>query len=985
MGLWLVALLRSALIALLYTFVIAAGAHAQSAAPTTPLREVQIPQASFTLGEPVPEWVERASVPQTTWTEALVLPLVDTQYMLGDQPVVYVHRSVKVNDAASLSQAGHVAVVFVPQYHRLRLHAIRLLRAGEILDRTTSSPVRFLQRERGLEQGIYSGEVTASVLVSDVRVGDTLEYEYSMHGQNPVFGGKFVDSASWDQGYPTMRRRIVLNYPEGRHVSWRLIGDGASKPIAPQESVAQGMRRLVFEEQPLASVSPEPMTPPDYVAYRWMQFSEFQSWAEVVAWADELFQSRGDLNKELRELVEALQKKATPEEQVVGALEFVQSQIRYFSVSMGESSHRPTQPDFVLEHRYGDCKDKSLLLLTILHALGIESRPVLLEIGRRNRVDKALPSPLLFNHAIVQVQIGGRVFYLDPTRLGQHGRLSQMGQVHEGARVLVVAAQGEQLATIASANAKELSRAELTETVTLPKLDGEARIEVRHVWRGTVAEGLRVMHERVAREQIVKSIGNALEERYPGAALVGTPDISDDRENNVLSITADYTVPKFATEREGNWFVRFTVDNMKGALTRPSQTRTVPLKLPLFPYDASYTFEVKFPEEVTSVTDPRTDAVKSKYFTYTVTSSFRGNIANTNIRLTTLADQVPVADLQKYADDLQAMSKILAGVVMVPKGAIKPRTAAHKKDLAQMLRERLQETVDKTSQAIKSGKLAGIDLANCHCLRSNAYSDLGKFAEARTDADEAVKLAPNSSTVLMCRAATHFTAGEFEKSIDDYSKAIMLGATDAKVLHLRGMAKFYAGKLEDAADDFLRAADTDDREAQLMNDLWLAWTNQRLGKPLPEAVRERAAEQPRGAWPRPALAALAGNLAPEEMLKLIERKSGDERSMALAEGYFYLAQYYLGRGETAKARKLLEDTRRLNVIIYVEHTAAGFELQRLGASTETGALSAPSAAKSPSAPSAAAAAGPPSSEKKMAPKAARKLPESWNQDLWKRQ
>jgi lipoprotein NlpI len=989
MGLWLDVLRRSARRALLHTFLatalLASGAHAQSSAPGTPLREVQIPRASFTLGEPVPGWVQRASVADAQQTEALVLPLVDTQYMVGDEPVLYVHRSIKVNDAASLTQAGHVTVVFVPQYHRLKLHAIRLVRGGETLDRTASSPVRFLQRETGLEQGLYSGEVTLSVLVSDLRVGDTLEYEYSIEGQNPVFGGKFVQSASWDQGYPTMRRRIVLNYPDGRHISWRLMGEGEHKPVAAQETVAQGMHRLVFEEQSLASVEPEPMTPPDYSAYRWMQFSEFQSWAEVVAWADELFQFRGELKPELRQLVEALQKKPTPEERVVGALEFVQSQIRYFSVSLGESSHRPTQPDLVLEHRYGDCKDKSLLLLTVLHALGIESRPVLLEIGRRNRIDKALPSPLLFNHAIVQVQIASGVFYLDPTRLGQHGRLAHMGQVHEGAHVLVVAPQGQQLATIASANGKDLTRAELIETATLPKLDGEAHMRVRHVWRGAVAEGVRVMHERVAHEQIVKSIGGALEQRYPGATLVGTPDISDDRENNVLTITADYAVPKFATEREGNWFVPFSPDNMKGLLTRPTQARKVPLKLPVFPYDANYTFEVTFPQEVTSVTDPRMDAVKSKYFTYSVSSSFRGNTAKTSIRLMTLADQVPVADLQKFADDLQAMSKILAGVVVVPKGAIKPAATARaaKKDLAQMLRERLEETVDKTSQAIKSGKLAGNDLASGYCLRSSALSDLGRFVQARADADEAVKLAPNSSTVLMCRAAAHFTAGEFENSVDDYSKAITLGATDAKALHLRGMAKFYAGRLQDAAEDFIRAADTDDREAQLMNDLWLAWTSQRLGRPLPEAVRERAAEQPRGAWPRPALATLAGNLVPEEMLKLIESKSGDERTMALAEGYFYLAQYYLGRGETAKARKLLEDTRRLNVIIYVEHTAAGFELQRLGAPTETGAL--PASPNSPLGSPAAAAAGPPSSAKKTAPKGKRKGPESWNQELWKRQ
>ena len=986
MGVWSLVVARAALFTLLYLCVMATNVEAQSPTPTAPVREVQIPQTSFAIGEPVPGWVDPAPIPESTPTQALTFPLVDTQYMVGDEPVVYVRRAVKVNDPAALTQAGHIAVGFVPQYHRARLHAIRVLRGGETFDRTTSSPVRFLQRETGLEYGVYSGEVTASVLVSDLRVGDTLEYEYSIQGQNPVFGGKFIDSATWDQGYPTTRRRIVLSYPEGRRISWRIIGDGQVEPVVPQETVTQGIRRLVFEEQSMANVSPEPMTPPDYAAVRWMQFSEFQSWAEVTTWADELFQPRGELSQELRELVDTLQKKATPEERVVGALEFVQSQIRYFSVSMGESSHRPSQPDLVLQRRYGDCKDKSLLLLALLHALGIESKPVLLEIGRRDRVDKALPSPLLFNHAIVQVRLGGRDFYLDPTRLGQHGRLAQMGQVHEGARVLVVSPQGEQLETVASPNARDLVRTELTETATLAKLDGEGQMQVRHVFRGAIAETLRVMHERVPREQVVKSIGGALEQRYPGATLVGAPDISDDRENNVLTIGALYSVPKLATEREGNWFVRFSPDNMKGVLARPTPaTRTVPLKLPYFPYDASYSFEVKFPEQVASVTDPRMDAVKSKYFTYTVTSSFRGSIAKTNVQLTTLADQVPVADLRKYGDDLQAMGNILAGVVMVPKGAVKSATAtlAVKNDLGQMLRERLQETVDKTSQAIKSGKLAGNDLANSHCLRSNAYSDLGKTAEALADANEGLKLAPNASAVLICRAYAYFAGGEFEKSAADYSKAITLGATDAKTQYLRGIAKFYAGKLEDAAEDFLRGTETDDREAQLMSDLWLAWTHQRLGRPLPDALRERAAEQPRGDWPRPALAVFAGKLAPEEMLKLLERKSGDERTMALSEGYFYLAQYHLARGDNAKARKLLEDTRRLNVLIYLEHVAAGFELRRLGASTETGALSAPSASNSSAGPSPAAAGSGPQSGKKNAPKAARKAPATWNQELWK--
>jgi transglutaminase-like putative cysteine protease len=130
----------------------------------------------------------------------------------------------------------------------------------------------------------------------------------------------------------------------------------------------------------------------------------------------------------------------------------VQAEIRYFSVSLGESSHRPSQPGLVLERRYGDCKDKSLLLMSLLKELNIPSRAVLLQSKGRKSLSKSLPSPQLFDHAIVQVTIGGKAFYLDPTRLGQYGKLDRLGQVHEGSLALLVAPEAQQLSTIVSAN-----------------------------------------------------------------------------------------------------------------------------------------------------------------------------------------------------------------------------------------------------------------------------------------------------------------------------------------------------------------------------------------------------------------------------------------------------------------------------------------------------------------------------------------------------
>ncbi len=908
------------------------------------LKEVQVEARSFLVGDPAPAWIEPVAIPETAEKYPVVMRLIDTQYLVDRTPSVYVRRATTINDAASLTKAGQVLIAFVPEYHLVRLHTVRVLRGAEVLDRTASASIRFFQRETGLEQGVYSGEVTAAVLVSDLRVGDTLEVAYTREGQNPVFGSKFIDFAAWDHGYPSLHRRVAVTAPADRPIAWKVLGGRQSKPLAPIESTQAGMRRLVFEERSISSVQPEPFTPPEHNPYRYLQFSEFPAWEDVVAWAEGLFQSQDDpADDELRELVGRLRGKATDAERVAAALEFVQAEIRYFSVSLGESSHRPAAPGAVLKRRYGDCKDKSLLLIALLRALGIESRPVLLAINYQRGLDAALPSPSLFNHVIVQVKLGGQLHYLDPTRLGQHGALQRMGQAHAHAQVLPIGPGARRLVTVPEPESREL-RSEVIETATLPSFTGDGGIRVLQTWRGVGAENVRVMHQHVPREQIWKSFDSAMEQRYPGAKPVGEPSVSDDRENNTLSVSMTYSIPKMAIERDGNWFIRYAPTNLRGVLAPPqSATRTSPLLLPSFPYSAAYTFEIKLPDTVSAIADPRATTIRNKHFTYSQSAHFRGNLSKTSIELRVTADQVGLKDLAKYAEDVQAIDAARAGLIVIPKAAIKSAKAA-KKDFSVLLRERVQETVTKTTQAIKSGKLGAADLSNAYCLRSGAHANLGSITEALADANEAIKLTPQSPSTLHCSGYAHFAAGDFDKSVADYSKGITLGANEESVQQ-RGVARFYAGQLEAAAEDFAKAGENSDKAAQPYRDLWLAWTLLRLGKALPDDLIKRAAAQPRGPWPRPALAVFSGDLEAGEVVKLIERKTGDEGRMAASEGYFYLGQYLLARGETARAREFFQKARQMNVLIYVEHKAAEFELRKLPAPAEAAAPAAPKRAK----------------------------------------
>jgi transglutaminase-like putative cysteine protease len=403
------------------------------------LKEIRVANDKFERGAPIPSWVDAAKViPETQNKSPVVIRLADTQYIANRVPSVFVRRVWTINDASGVDQLGHMPIVFQTGYQQVKLHTLQVIRAGKVLDQVQTAKIRFLQRESGLEQGLYDGYVTASILVDDLRVGDSVELAFSTEGANPITGARFVDSASWDQGGHTELRRVTINHSADRPIKWKMHGDLNTNTSKPTESVANGMRRLQWEERSLPPVQYEPYVPNSFHVARYIQFSEYQTWSEVSDWASQLFVNTTPLPPELSQLVERFRANATPQEQVAAVLSWVQSEIRYFSVSLDESSHRPHQPSETLTRRYGDCKDKTFLMIELLRGLGIEAQPVLLSTRTRGGMAKLLPSPYAFDHAIVHVKLDGRSYYLDPTRQGQSGKLDRMGQIHEAAEVLVV-------------------------------------------------------------------------------------------------------------------------------------------------------------------------------------------------------------------------------------------------------------------------------------------------------------------------------------------------------------------------------------------------------------------------------------------------------------------------------------------------------------------------------------------------------------------
>jgi len=922
---WLIAVLLS-------LFVVPAGVFAQ--AVDAPLQEIQPASGAFSRGAPIPDWARLAPVPALDAAgRAMVVHLSDVHLRVAPTPAWVSNRVVQANDASMLGALGQVSLQFNPAYQTVKLHRLAILRGGQEMDHTVSVPVKFLQRETQLEQGVYNGVITASMTLPDVRVGDALHVVYSVEGSNPILGPKYSDGASWTEVHPVLHRKVTLISPMDRKIAWRWVGDAQDMPeTAPREHVEGAVRRTVFEGRALPAVNLEPGMPADSKPFRWLQFSEYARWEEVGQWATDLFSNADALPAGFAPVMAGL--RALPDDAVraAEALRWVQENIRYHSVQLGESSHRPQPAASVLEKRYGDCKDKSLLLVGMLRALGIEADPALASLRSRKSMNGLLPSPDVFDHVVVRVRLNGVNYFVDPTRGKQAGPIDRMGQHLEEAEVLVAKPDSAGAEIVRSTRRSEVFRNELTEAFALDTFGEDGQLQVNLTVNGLEAEAFRAALPRMDEAARGRWALEGYEKRYPGLQLIAGPTFVDEPTLNQIRIASSFRIPRLAREVNGDWIVRFMAENLRGSVTIPERlSRRSPVAMPSYPATLVYEVRMRWPETVSVITDPGTRTVDSRFFRARMDGAFRGREEIRKVHFEPLLPEVKPAELSALVEDVRKLDRLIGGVLVVQRRDIK-RTGMlglGRQSFMDKFRERSNATVQSTGRALANSQLRGEDLAEALCMRAEAWSDQGDASKALVDAEEAVKQVPESPRAWNCRGNIHFNAGRFEASASDYSRALIMGDDAPNNLYRRGISRYYQGRLELAAEDFARAtALQKDESHKVYVQMWHAWTLGMLKRPLPADLEAAARATASGDWPRPALALHAGLWSPEQMMAFVEKKAGDDLHMAQAEAWFYVGQYHKVRGESELAAAAFRKAVDKGVTMYIEHAAATFELQR---------------------------------------------------------
>jgi len=634
----------------------------ESATTSDGVADVSVPAGSFTFAE-TPEWVKAVKAPEKGTVAPRYTPLLDTQYRFDDKGNIekYVRIIVAGTDIATLQKEGQQSIQFDPRYQKVTVHTVGIWRDGQRIDMTENIKPRFLSDDRA-QNTIFSGKVNALIQVPDFRAGDHLEFAWTLSGANPVYGDTPWMFEEWLKPFPVWKRHLAYLWPKNAALRPNLVPHVVSEEsrasrIKSTYRVRNGKVSIEYTDTNLPAFVIQKNAAQGSVQSDLLVASGFSDWNAVSAWAEQLFDRvEAPKGEAYLKLVEEFRKLPSQPEQIAAALQWVQREIRYVSLSIGENSHRPYSPDEVIARRYGDCKDTALLLAYLLRSLGMESRPALVNT-QNTRLTRQMDAIPWFNHAIALVWLDGQVYALDGTARGQKSRLEHISELYAGSDVLVIGGNSPGFLRIPFAGAIDGRTVRQEEHMKIDPETQEGTLTSLLVVRGVAAERKRNELAAKERAEIKRNMLSDVQQHHANARWQEGPEITDNTETNEISIRSVFRIPQPLKRSGRNWRNEYGNAIVVSRLPKIGNAeRKVPVGLDLGIQRAVLTYTLDVPANYCIEEEAHEETIASSGFSATIQ---RRRPSATRLvdrqELTLLKDTVERAEIPAYQQATQEL------------------------------------------------------------------------------------------------------------------------------------------------------------------------------------------------------------------------------------------------------------------------------------------------------------------------------------------
>lgn len=505
----------------------------------------------------------------------------------GPEPTVFRRIAGEAVTLRGVNDLSVFTLQIANDFQRIYVHEADIIREGRTLDRVEDLVISAGAAPSIDAQTQQLSEVRTVIMrVPGVRAGDRVRMSYSLVGGHPLVDhGQAAFAEPVGAAFAHVRR--LIRAPQGSQAA--AIGQFSGST----RSTIDGVTEHLFLDGP-ASPQPGFTDAPAWRVGDWAMVSTTPDWLTVSQWGSELFAPvRSDAVAAVAEQIAA--EHSDGEAQIAAALAFVQREVRYFAVLFGAGGYEPVHPDETLRLGEGECKAKSLLLVSILDALGFEAEVAFVNSGIGPMLAELPPSEAVFDHVIVTVVHQGRRYWLEPSTFEQAGTLQTLAQPDYGYALI---ADGQSTLQAMDIMPEEPTL-EVDTRLQISSMQAGAlhRMAVRVTVSGQAADQARLIDAMAGRAQMLQHLRTVAAAGVAGWREAAPAVVRDDPVANTITAEFDWEIRLVEAARD--------TDNLATALfplhaamppfAPPMEKRTMPLALP-FPHVARHEVRISLPK-----------------------------------------------------------------------------------------------------------------------------------------------------------------------------------------------------------------------------------------------------------------------------------------------------------------------------------------------------------------------------------------------------
>lgn len=755
---------------------------------------------------PPPAWVIPTAIPKIAsppeGAVQLLLEDVQSRYT-AEADTHYSESAVRILSAQALAAAGNVSVVWPPDTEKITIHYLHIIRDGRVIDALAGGrKFTVIRREANLELATLDGALTATIQPEDLRVGDILGLAFTRERHDPIFQGRSEGAAALARPGVVGRVTIRELWPNYKAMRWQASDDLGKGVLVRKGDETQ----LTFDLSNVEAPKPPKDAPVRFSRLGILEMSQFSDWAEVSSLMDPLYRKASTLEAGSPLKAEIARIKSTspdPRVRAEVALRLVEDQVRYVALLMNLGGYTPAAADLTWSRRFGDCKAKTALLLALLDGLGIEAQPALVNTTAGDALNDILPTVGAFDHVMVRARIGGLVYWLDGTRLGdRHLEDLAIPNFHWALPVQASGAKLEKLLPPPLIQPNIETHVDLDASGGLD-LPAPAHLEL--VYRGDFGVSMHLGLAALNKADAERALREIWSNDYPWITASAVSSSYDD-DKRVLRLVMDGAA-KMDWTRSSGWR-QFQISESNLGYT-PKFSRE-PGPHPDAPYSLNYPtygywkVSVKLPSHGAGFTIGNAPDVDKTIagVTYHRVSTLHDGVATMEASEKSLEPEFPASEAAVAEPALRELTSY--DVAISTRAATTDVISADdslnygQQGIQALLKEDYGAAITDLTQAIKSDPQNSSNYYN----RGLAYLETHRESLAVADFDATLKLRPSDSLALIGRGQARLVDDEDRLAEEDFGAAMKLAPGDYQIEFRRADAYRKAGRFEKAIGAF---------------------------------------------------------------------------------------------------------------------------------------------------------------------------------------